>query len=602
MKEKKAINWSSWRLWFAALATSALTVISYAPHHIWPLAFVALVPLTLSLRSSGAKERFIFGWVAGTCTTLGGFYWIPALIVNFGNLPLSVGILAYVALALQQGLVFAFAFAATRWLERGLNVPVVWSLPLGYVAAEAAIPLIFPWRLGYTQYLNPPFIQSAELGGPYLVTAFVVLANGFVASLVMRNLADQPQRKSGWLPTSAEWSAIALVVANVFYGIVRIDQIDRREAEAPKVRIGLVEADIPIEEKWNSSLYHRNLFRHQDASRDLMKEDVDLIIWPESAFELSAFRHSTARHSTLEEARSQARFARTLPFSVQWLPRTDLALPETESAIETESPREPGRYVPQRGFEAPLLFGVTLERVLTEEQSRALPPRGDRPRRTLAYNSALLVNEEGRVEGRAHKVVRMPISEYVPLAQTLYDATGINLYNVIPSAGLFGAGDGPQFVTLDQPDDDLHIGTLNCYEDLMPNFVRDMVRMPEGPPDVLVNLTNDAWFGRTAEPIQHFALSTFRSIEARTWLVRATNTGVSAFVDSAGRIIGKTGIYDAETLVADVPQLPAQKTLFVRLGHWPAYLSWVLVFFGLLRFMRGTTELGQDMENREGTS
>lgn len=582
------IHWTSASLWFAALLSAALIVVAYAPHHVWPLAFFGLVPLTVSLRRSGAKERFFFGWMSGTCMTLGGFYWIPALIVNFGELPLVVGIAAFVALALQQGLVAAVAFAATSWLEKGLKLSTVWSLPLAFVAAEAAIPLIFPWRLGYTQYLNPLFIQSADLGGPLLVTGLLVLVNSVIASVVCRRLdrrgASSTAERTA-IVTTGELAALGLVVLNIAYGAVRIHQVNEREAGATTTMIGLVEADVPIEEKWDTSLYERNIYRHQRPSRELVEQGAELIVWPESALELSYYLYTSSGVGSLADARNASELSRYIDYDVSWFPVSDSPLPDSEPGPGGLRDTDFSRFVPQRGFSAPLLAGTTLTRTLTEAESAELPPRGSFPRQTLSYNSSVLLDAEGKVEGTAHKVVRMPISEFVPFAAEIYSATGINLYNIIPSAGLFGAADGPQAVVL-PGEHPLKIGILNCYEDLMPDFVRDMVRDEESRPDVLINLTNDAWFGRSAEPIQHFALSTFRSIEARTWLVRATNTGVSAFVDSAGRIIAKSGVYDAETLMADVPHLRAQKTLFVRLGSWPAYLAWLITAAGLVQFMR----------------
>lgn len=582
------IQWTSAPLWFAALLSAALVVVAYAPHHIWPLAFFALVPLTVSLRHSGAKERFFFGWMSGTFTTLGGFYWIPALIVNFGELPAVVGVAAYVALALQQGLVAGFAFAATKWMERGFNLSTVWSLPVAFVAAEAAIPLIFPWRLGYTQYLNPLFIQSADLGGPFLVTGLVVVVNSVLASIICRRFyANEEAGADPQKPFICrnELIAIGLVVLNIGYGAMRLHQTNEREASAVTTTIGLVEADIPIEEKWDTSLYERNIYRHQRPSQRLVEQGAELIVWPESSLELSYYLHTSSNVDSLTEARAASELSSYIDYDVSWFPISASPLPDSEPGREHSRDTDFSRFVPQRGFSAPLLTGTTLTRFLTDAEGAALPPRGAYPRRTLSYNSSLLLGADGQVEGTAHKVVRMPISEFVPFAAELYDATGVNLYNIIPSAGLFGAADGPQAVTL-PGEHPLKIGILNCYEDLMPNFVREMVLEDESRPDVLINLTNDAWFGRSAEPIQHFALSTFRAIEARTWLVRATNTGVSAFVDSAGRIVSKTGVYDAETLMAEVPHLRAQKTLFARLGSWPAYLAWIATALGLLQFIR----------------
>ncbi|MBW2702500.1 MAG: hypothetical protein JRF33_16895 [Deltaproteobacteria bacterium] len=87
-----------------------------------------------------------------------------------------------------------------------------------------------------------------------------------------------------------------------------------------------------------------------------------------------------------------------------------------------------------------------------------------------------------------------------------------------------------------------------------------------------VNMTNDAWFGKTAEPYLHLALAVFRTVEHRLAMVRSTNTGVSAFIDPMGRITQQTKLTDAEAIIETVPMMSGG-TLYAWLGDWPAWLS-----------------------------
>jgi len=113
-----------------------------------------------------------------------------------------------------------------------------------------------------------------------------------------------------------------------------------------------------------------------------------------------------------------------------------------------------------------------------------------------------------------------------------------------------------------------------CYEDILPAFVRRFWNTA-GPAQVLVNLTNDSWYGDSHEPIIHLALASFRAIETRRALVRATNTGISAVVDPAGRVIARTGQWRQEVLVAEVPVLDGgDTTVYMRLGDWVGWLAW----------------------------
>ena len=97
------------------------------------------------------------------------------------------------------------------------------------------------------------------------------------------------------------------------------------------------------------------------------------------------------------------------------------------------------------------------------------------------------------------------------------------------------------------------IATFICYEDISAPFVRSIVRT--GPTDLLVNMTNDAWFGDTTEPWIHLALAKLRAIEHRRFLVRSTNSGVSAFVDPVGRVLKSSGTFRKEALAAEVAWL-----------------------------------------------
>ena len=160
----------------------------------------------------------------------------------------------------------------------------------------------------------------------------------------------------------------------------------------------------------------------------------------------------------------------------------------------------------------------------------------------------------------------MPFTEQVPLGHEVYRA-GVNLYEIVPMAGHFFRGVPGEGLRLPTEDGEgaYRLGVTICYEGILPSFFR---KVHAQRPHVLINLTNDAWFGKTAEPCFHLALSSFRAIEQRTSFVRATNTGVSAFFSPAGRMVSHTSIYDAETLAWDTPMLEATSTPYMTLGEW----------------------------------
>jgi apolipoprotein N-acyltransferase len=247
------------------------------------------------------------------------------------------------------------------------------------------------------------------------------------------------------------------------------------------------------------------------------------------------------------------------------------------------------------------------------------------------YNSAVLLHRGGRFGGRYDKIHRIPWGEYVPLRDWIpamnafapYDHD----YSVAPGEELTRFSSG-----------NYHFGVLICFEDSNMYLARQFVRrhedsspldvlaqiitggmyshLPSSPPteppvDFLVNISNDGWFDGTEEHEQHLATGRFRAVECRRSMVRAVNMGISAVIDSNGRVLAPTaqtlvghripvweinstdGVKDLPTsrwhefkktsgvLIADVP-LDARTSLYVRWGDWLPASCWLIVFIGLL--------------------
>ena len=134
----------------------------------------------------------------------------------------------------------------------------------------------------------------------------------------------------------------------------------------------------------------------------------------------------------------------------------------------------------------------------------------------------------------------------------------------------FVRGEGPRTLDLSS---ETKLAPLICYEDLMPRLARRFVK--EGGANVLVNLTNNAWFGPTAAPWQHARLSQWRAIETRRSLVRATNSGLTAVIDPRGEILETLPTFSSGVLQTKVPIMEGQ-TIYVRFGDWFAWLATLL--------------------------
>jgi apolipoprotein N-acyltransferase len=218
-----------------------------------------------------------------------------------------------------------------------------------------------------------------------------------------------------------------------------------------------------------------------------------------------------------------------------------------------------GRLI-RRDLSVPLLFGGTLIEVVDQQRVQA--------------NAALLVDAEGMIRQAYRKNLLIPLAESVPLRALLPW-----LEDRLPHAQAFRASEEVTPLQLGP----WRIATPICYEAVRPAFVRRMVEA--GAPHLLVTLANDAWFGDSQEPWLHLQLARLRAVEQRRYLVRATNSGISAIVDPLGRIVAHTHLFTRETLRGEVRLLEGL-TPYARVGDWPGALGAALAAFALARRRR----------------
>jgi apolipoprotein N-acyltransferase len=225
----------------------------------------------------------------------------------------------------------------------------------------------------------------------------------------------------------------------------------------------------------------------------------------------------------------------------------------SESAVMTSIPEQGADAVLERLFTrrlgVPALFGALVVR---------RPEDGGRAK---AFNAALATDARGRLVGRYDKHYLLAFGEYLPFGDDFPV-----LYDWSPNSGRLSPGTSTDPVLLaGHP-----VTVLVCYEDILPAFVNAAVR--HGNPDMLVNLTNDAWFGDSTEPWIHLALATLRAVEHRRYLLRATNSGVSAVIDPVGRVVAHSGTFRQETVQAMAHWMNG-KTVYEILGDVPWWLS-----------------------------
>ncbi len=187
-------------------------------------------------------------------------------------------------------------------------------------------------------------------------------------------------------------------------------------------------------------------------------------------------------------------------------------------------------------------------------------PAYDRKDREIHYfNSAFLISPEKKILGRYDKIHLVPFGEYAPLS-SIFGFTR----DIIGAMGDFHSGE--EVVTLAIPQG--RFGVLICYEAIFPDLTRQFV---EKGAQFLVNITNDAWFGRTAAPFQHLSMARLRAIENRVPIARAANTGVSGFIDPSGRLIQSSEIF-TKAILSDTIYLRKVWSFYTQFGDVFTYL------------------------------
>ena len=193
------------------------------------------------------------------------------------------------------------------------------------------------------------------------------------------------------------------------------------------------------------------------------------------------------------------------------------------------------------------------------------------------FNSALMVDERGRVGDHYDKIQLLAFGEYIPGGEWFPQ-----LYKWSPLATHLTRGR----TTAPLHWKEWRFATFICYEDILPGIVRAiMADHGDGRAHAMVNLTNDSWYGAGHEQEQHLVLAAVRSIEHRRWLLRATSTGISAFVDANGRVRQRIERNQRGVALADVPMLQGT-TPYAVLGDWPGWVALAVIAVVTIRSRR----------------
>lgn len=477
-----------------AAASGILLALSFPKFGHGLVAWVALVPLLVALAGARSPSHgFRLGYLTGAVSSLGIVYWTSLVVVQYGGLSMPMGIavmgLLCLALALFPCLFgWVMAFWARTWGPGALLVgPVAW---VAMEILRSHTLFNFAWcLLGYSQHAHLPAVQVARFGAVYAVSFVVASSSAAVAYAIVEPRRGHRLR--------------ALLAGALLVGAVLADgawQLRTPIPESGRLPVGLVQAAIQQEDKWDPDEAYTNLGRHVALTRGAAARGARLVVWPES--------------------------------SLPWLYDRNPAI----AAELQRLTRELGVY---------LLFG-------NDDREDGI----DR-RRGRIWVGAKMLTPAGDVSFRYHKMRLVPFGEYVPVESVLtlggrYSARVVDAVGAFTPGTVYAVGEV----------DGRRLGVSICYEAIFPDLLREFTSRGA---DLLVNITNDAWYGRTSAPHQHFAMAVFRAVENGKYLVRAANTGISAVVDPRGRVLERTELFERRAIVREVPIVPGL-TFYARRG------------------------------------
>ena len=486
------------RLWAMAALSSILQVLPFpvaGPTPVWRTAFcwIALLPLLWALTGEDKagqpltiRQSAALGYLCGFLWYLGNCYWIYQTMYLYGGLdkPVAAGIL--VLFSLYLGLyhaLFGGLFGAIRGYF-GVQGALLLG-PFAWVAVELARARItsLPWDLlGIAQVDNPLLTKLAPVTGAYGLSFVIALVN----ALWLVRIQIRERRFTRQILTIA---GVAIIVVYVF-GL--------RKIQTPRMERATATATL-VQENLEVGAAARG---PEATKQQLLESFAYLSRYPGEKVLLGIPElQGTQSVTFLEKPGVRSSDLIVWPESPAPFQEND---PQFRAAL-SELAKDAG---------APVIVGnVAIDRTTANARGFYL------------FNSASFVTPQGEFAGRYDKMHLVPFGEYVPFQEFFFFAQSL-----LHEAGTFNAGATRSLFAVNGH----RYGTFICYESIFADEVRQFAKQGA---DVLINISNDGWYGDTSAPWQHLNMVRMRAIENHRWVLRATNTGVTGSIDPYGRVV-----------------------------------------------------------------
>ncbi|HRI68589.1 MAG TPA: apolipoprotein N-acyltransferase [Polyangium sp.] len=495
-----------------ALFGGAIAALATPPTNIYPALFVGLAMLAFALDDAPSAVRALGRGVAwGTAAGVVGMRFVPSVVDRFTPLGFAAGTVALVLLAAAQSLLWGIGAAVTNLVQRRARAPLELAFA-GGMLITVTLPSVFAWTPAGIVCPWTCLVQLADLIGERGVSVLFAIITALMARAA-KNALDaerrtQQPRQTILVPAFA---AATLLAAIALYGAWRMASLSSSSSSSRKMRVALVNQAVGPLDRWDPKNHASILRNLQMLTKQAETQGTDLTVWPEAAYPYA------------------------LDYGATHGPRGAFSILGTE-------------------LHGPVLFGL-----ITNEKPKSV---GGGQFERNSRNSATIVTADGTLQPSYDKLELLWFGETIPLGAYLPF-----LRRIFQKSGGLVPGTDARALVLDHAGEQVRFGVLNCYEDTLTDVGRRIAR--EVRPNLLVNVTNDAWFLGSAEPELHARLARMRAIEHRIHLVRSVNLGVMSWVDDQGREVLRDESSAASTMMT-TPQLGnGELTVYGRWGDAP---------------------------------
>lgn len=488
----------------------ALLGVSFPRFDLLPLAWVALVPLLLAIEGADRRRSFLLGWAFGFAYFLVTLYWLSLTMSNYGGMAAPMSILVMLLLVAYLGLyVGLFAFLTSYLAEGGAALKWV-AVPFIWVGVE-----YLRGRLLFGGFPWASIAYSQYKWSSFIQVSDITGIYGPAFIIVMAN------------------SAIAFFLRTLWGKGSNLEREHTFRGAAIYLSVtAILFASALIYGSWQLSAAKYPGENPRKLKIALLQGNIDQAVKWNPSYQ----RETISIYGEMTDKVAQLK-----PDLIIW--------PETAAPFFFEEGTGLSNEIAgiTRRASTYLLFGSPS--IKREADGNEL------------FNSAYLLSPDGKSIGRYDKIHLVPFGEYIPLKRMFFFAT-----NFVKEVGEFESGSSRTIMDAGGN----KFSALICFEVIFPGLVRQFVN---NGARFLVNITNDAWFGKTSAPYQHISMAAFRAVENRVPIVRAANTGISAFIDQYGRIIDPGELFTRQELIKEVAFDGAGQTFYSRYGDIFFYIA-----------------------------